>query len=1072
MADKNTSLPRDLSVGHDTTIGRKLDVKGRVSIGHSLTVSGWLDAPNIIGTAKGLFGTEAELKAAYPEPKEGWYAFVGTTLPAELYVVKDGVWTDTGKKAGEPTIKSDYLEGAVEDLQDGLDKETDERKTADEALQANLDKETKARTEADAALEKALATETDERTKADAEIQDTISELIYPTIYLDELDTLSDYPRRESIRYVVLYRRSGASTSSDSSEKLTAERIAGILDLLGDGWFHESTQVLTSHCALGDDGKLDTTGNNHTDAYVRQYYRSYSHGAPGLDVDEGTWTDWKPMNAEELETLESTLKTYTDDSIPQLIAGVVTSVDELPATKGEYYYVHDGADPEYLYLTYGKAGKGVPDKEMNGKVLYVDVSDNSLYRWKSGEGLIQIAGDLLHKSDVGVAGGVAPLDDNTLVDGSYLPKDIVNDVVEFDGFYDGTPSIQLVGISGGSILFCNSLNGFVAMKSGTFGNVWPDSEWYGELNASTKAVTPFVGKLYVDRIENVPYRWTGSGLVAVSVGMKEELARQEAEQQREEAEAARVAAEKARVSAENTRETNEEDRQAAEKARVANERSRAVSEADRSEHEEDRQAAEKMRVANEKTRIEETNAAITSANEAAKNVNLAVQNANAAAMNAQKATTDANNAATKATAATEKVEAAISGAEKVNANLDGNVLSVTNRNGETKTLDIEDLVTSEEAVTVQIKSTVSSVSVSGMTLAVYINHGTSATKYTTDSSGKATFSVPIGSYYEVHFPDFADARAISPVGYTATVPSRTIAVTYEAYEGEEETCYVEVKKHVSGAASVFEGVKVTVQVGDGTATTYTSDSNGLVTFTSPVGKTVTVTLEDLKGSGYYAHNGKLTRTFKVYLGGHTEHVIYYQFLTGVFIVDVNGVDYTLAQWTAAGKTKDDAELLKVVTENLVLNDAVAYIDPLAMSTRNFQTKQWCTTNVQFPSIPLNTQTYKGQEHTQLMLEDCEEYGYVSPAAEHVITFSKTIAGQTMTGYLGAANQWLELWANRALVDEILTALYGSSTKTLSSYTANKWTSDQISANGAYHFSSGVYNSSKNFTSAVVPFYAY
>lgn len=117
MADKNTSLPRDLSVGHDATIGRQLDVKGSVSVGHSVKIDGWLDAPNIIGTDKGLFETEDALISAYPSPQEGWTAYVGTSFPAKLYIVKDGVWTDTDSTGGEPSVKSEYLEEAVEQMQ-------------------------------------------------------------------------------------------------------------------------------------------------------------------------------------------------------------------------------------------------------------------------------------------------------------------------------------------------------------------------------------------------------------------------------------------------------------------------------------------------------------------------------------------------------------------------------------------------------------------------------------------------------------------------------------------------------------------------------------------------------------------------------------------------------------------------------------------------------------------------------------------------------------------------------------------------------------------------------------------
>lgn len=408
----------------------------------------------------------------------------------------------------------------------------------------------------------------------------------------------------------------------------------------------------------------------------------------------------------------------------------------------------------------------------------------------------------------------------------------------------------------------------------------------------------------------------------------------------------------------------------------------------------------------------------------------------------------------------------------VNAELDGNVFKVTNRDGETRELDIEALVTEEEKVTVRISSEVASVSASGVTIAVYANHGSAAVKYTTDENGEVSFGAPMGSYYEIDFPEFADAEAISPVGYTATLPTRLIEVTYKAYEGEKETCVVEVKKDVDGTASAYEGVGVTVQIGDDAAVQYTTDTEGKVTFLCAAHKQVTVTMADLSAEGYYLHHSHQKRTFTVYTGGHTEHVTYYQYQVGAFIVDAEGKEYSLDDWTAAGKTKDEAVLIKVSTNNLAKNSALVYFDPVMMSERSYEKKQWYKSNTNFPSIAYG-QTYNGIEHTQLMVEDAAELGPdPSPAAEYTLSFSKEVGGVTFNGYLGAALQWVELWANRSYVDEILTALYGSDTKLLSTFTDWKWTSDQNNATYAYNFTSSPLNDFKAFSVSVVPFYAF
>lgn len=103
-------LAGDISVGRNATMGGDATVRGKLTIGHNLKVEGWLDAANIKGPSKGLFATLDNLKEAYPLPKAGWWALVGDTLPAAIYIVKDGVWTATGKTGGTTTISSDEID--------------------------------------------------------------------------------------------------------------------------------------------------------------------------------------------------------------------------------------------------------------------------------------------------------------------------------------------------------------------------------------------------------------------------------------------------------------------------------------------------------------------------------------------------------------------------------------------------------------------------------------------------------------------------------------------------------------------------------------------------------------------------------------------------------------------------------------------------------------------------------------------------------------------------------------------------------------------------------------------------
>lgn len=50
-----------------------------------------------------LCESEASLNKNYPPSYEDQMALVGTTLPATLYKVKNGKWTNTGKSVGNPS---------------------------------------------------------------------------------------------------------------------------------------------------------------------------------------------------------------------------------------------------------------------------------------------------------------------------------------------------------------------------------------------------------------------------------------------------------------------------------------------------------------------------------------------------------------------------------------------------------------------------------------------------------------------------------------------------------------------------------------------------------------------------------------------------------------------------------------------------------------------------------------------------------------------------------------------------------------------------------------------------------
>lgn len=115
--------PCEITVGHDAHVGGRLTVRGHARVHHNLRVDGYLEAAHLKNTAKGLFRNAEQLSSAYPRPEKGWWALVGEGLPAEVYMVVDGLWTPTGRMTSGPEIDASgwfeellYIEQQMESL--------------------------------------------------------------------------------------------------------------------------------------------------------------------------------------------------------------------------------------------------------------------------------------------------------------------------------------------------------------------------------------------------------------------------------------------------------------------------------------------------------------------------------------------------------------------------------------------------------------------------------------------------------------------------------------------------------------------------------------------------------------------------------------------------------------------------------------------------------------------------------------------------------------------------------------------------------------------------------------------
>lgn len=435
----------------------------------------------------------------------------------------------------------------------------------------------------------------------------------------------------------------------------------------------------------------------------------------------------------------------------------------------------------------------------------------------------------------------------------------------------------------------------------------------------------------------------------------------------------------------------------------------------------------------------------------------------------------ANTAANNTNKAIQAAGTATAGAEKVNAELEGNVLKVMNRNGEVKSLDFEqwDL---EEKVNISISTSVEGVSIKGIVVNVFLNGATTSTKYTSDAEGKISFAIPRGTIYKVSFQELKNCDPLPSLTYTAALRVRDINVEYKTLSGETASVVVTIDKAENGAVKPLQGVSVTCDVTNGDTTTTETDEKGKVTFSIPWGKSYKITAG--KSDGYYAFRGIYEKNN---VADVAEHNLYYHFFpitSGVFILDTAGAQYTLDEWKESGKTAEDAALVKITTQNLAEHNGSVGFSPSTLQT-GYPTKQWCTQNVLFSNIPTNGNNtndalyYDGYKASRLIREEAEEKGLSIPAFSYAYDCTVEMAGEILHGFIASIGQMEEMYINATIVDNLLTTLYGESVKMFGSlFSRGNWTSVQFSISNSWTFNNQpTQYSTKSSSNTAIPFFA-
>ena len=491
--------------------------------------------------------------------------------------------------------------------------------------------------------------------------------------------------------------------------------------------------------------------------------------------------------------------------------------------------------------------------------------------------------------------------------------------------------------------------------------------------------------------------------------------------------AATTAAERANTAAEKTGQTN---------AAVENaEKARMEAEKDRKRVEALRVQAEKERVAAEKKRVSDTNEAIRAA------------------------------------------KGATAGAEKVNAELNGNVLTVTNRQGTAKSVNLTD---ADEHVTVNVTTTLASVSVEGIILNVYINNGADPQQYVTDSNGQAIFTVTKGSTYKVVFPYIEGCAILSPVQHVAAVGNRIIDAVYteETIKFEHVTVRIQ-KANEDDVLQPWEGVPVHVTT-DGKKTDYITDAQGVASFDVKIGTTYTVAVD--KVDGMYEQYDNYRRTRKAMADSYRFNYAYHYYESGVWLIDDEGKKWTWDAWEASGKDKTHLVFvcIKTLDTQRYGGDIYISIDLLA-NFAQIPNKQWANQNVQFKNIPLNgtgnsdTQYYKfaynGLVATITIIAEGDERGIETPFCDYCHSKTVDCAGAAWQGYGPTLEQWKLAWANIDYVVDAVNLKFPELGVSINNYKGNKWTVTQGGAACSWIFGSQPSYYGKIFALLAIPFFA-
>lgn len=511
------------------------------------------------------------------------------------------------------------------------------------------------------------------------------------------------------------------------------------------------------------------------------------------------------------------------------------------------------------------------------------------------------------------------------------------------------------------------------------------------------------------------------------------------EEGRTKSEELRAKSEEARVQAELTRESSEAERVQAEQVRESSEGQRLASEQGRASAESERVTAESARQTAEEKREEATSKAVADCEEAS------------------------------------------TGAGNVNAVLNGNVLTVTDRQGAAKSVNLTD---SDEHVTVNVTTDVKDASVAGIKLSVYINNAQDYHLYTTDSNGQAEFTVTKGSTYKVAFPYVTGCDPIDPVRHVAAVGNRIIDVHYKEETDKKEHVTVIVKKadETNDTPQPWEGVNVYLTIGNG-KTTYVTDAQGKAEFDVESGTAYTVSVDEIAGMYEQKNLTKVSRTASS--SDFRFNCVFRAYESGVFLIDDDNKQWTFADWEASGNDNARLSFVSIKTKETqqYRGDIYVSIDTIA-NIGEVPKKEWGSEEYAYTSVPYNGEdktspgyyvyAYNGLYCTQCIVNEAGEQGRTDIAFA-TYCYAQTIeqGGKTWQGYGPTLWQWRLFWQNVNMILEAVSKKHPESNVGMGDIGMRAWSITQNGKSSAWCIESGavVIPKEKGVYYAAIPFFS-